>query len=94
MYSLFSLYVMDGGNEQRVAVKVCYKACLSVTETLLLAQEACGNVTLNRSNFFMWYSRFQDGRGLVGDDERSGRPQSTRTEVNIVAVADSVENER
>jgi hypothetical protein len=30
----------------------------------------------------------------VGDDERGGRPKSTRTEVNIVAVADLVKNDR
>jgi hypothetical protein len=31
---------------------------------------------------------------LVEDDERGGRPKSTRTEVNIVAVADLVKNYR
>jgi len=30
----------------------------------------------------------------VEDDERSGRPKSTRTEVNIAAVADMVKNDR
>jgi hypothetical protein len=41
----------------------------------------------------MWYSRFRDGRGLVEDDERGGRAKSTRTEVNIPAVADLVKND-
>jgi len=27
---------MDGGNEQRVAIKFCFKAGLSATETLVL----------------------------------------------------------
>jgi hypothetical protein len=40
----------------------------------------------------MWYSQFRDGRELAEDDERSGRPKSTRTEVNIAAVADLVKN--
>jgi len=30
----------------------------------------------------------------VKDDERSGRPKSTRTEVNIVAVVNLVKNDR
>jgi len=81
---------MDGGNEQRVAIKFCFKAGLSATETLVLVQKACGNETVNRSNVFMWYSRFRDGRDLVEDDERGGRPKSPRTEVNISAVADLV----
>jgi hypothetical protein len=30
----------------------------------------------------------------VEDDERGGRPKSTRTEVNLAAVADLVKNDR
>jgi hypothetical protein len=34
---------MDGGNEQRVAIKFCFKASLSATETLVFVQKAYGN---------------------------------------------------
>ena len=85
---------MDGGNEQTVAIKFSFKASLSATETLVLVQKAYGNGALNRSNVFRWYFRFRDGRELVEDDERGGRPKSTRTEVNITAVADLVKNDR
>ena len=67
---------MDGRNEQRVAITFCFKASLSATETLVLVHKAYGNETLNRSNVFRWYSRFQDRRELV-DDERGGHPNST-----------------
>ena len=44
---------MDGGNEQRVAIKFCFKAGLSATETpVVLVQKAYGNEALNRSNVF------------------------------------------
>jgi hypothetical protein len=79
---------MDGGNEQRVAITFCFKAGLSATETILLVQTSYGNKVLNRSNVFRWYSRFRNGGKLVEDDERSGCPKSTRTEVNISDVAD------
>jgi len=59
-----------------------------------LVKKAYGNETLNRSNVFRWYSRFRDGREPVEGDDRSGCPKSTRTEVNIVAVADLVKNDR
>jgi hypothetical protein len=85
---------MDGGNEQRVAIKLCFKTGLSATETLALAQKAYGDEALNRSNVFRCYSRFGDGRELVEDDKRGGRPKSTRTEVNIAAVVDLVKNDR
>ena len=54
-------------------------------------QKPYGNEALNRSNDFRWYTR---GRNLVEDDERGGRPKSTRTKVNIAAVADLVKNDR
>ena len=60
----------------------------------MLVQKAYGNKALNRSNVFRCYSRFRDGRELVEDDERGGRPKSTRTEVNIAAVAGLVKNDR
>ena len=85
---------MDGENEQRFAIKLCFKAGLSARETLLLVLKAYGNEALNRSNVFSWYSGFRDGRELVENDERGGRPKSTRTEVNIAAVAaDLVKND-
>jgi hypothetical protein len=85
---------MDGGNEERVVIKFCFKAGLSATETLVLVQKAYGNDALNRSNVFRWYSRFRDRWELAEDDKRGGRPKSTRTEVNIAAVADLVKNGR
>jgi hypothetical protein len=42
----------------------------------------------NEIKSFRWYVQFGDGRDLVEDDERVGRPKSTRTEVKIDAVAD------
>jgi hypothetical protein len=85
---------MDGGIEQRFAIKFCFKVGLSATETLVLVQKADGNEAVNRSNVFRWYSRFRDRRELVEDDERGDRPKSTRTEVNMTAVVDLFKNDR
>jgi hypothetical protein len=83
---------MNGGNEQRFAIKCCFKAGLSA-ETLVLLQKAYGIEAVNRSNVFRCYSRFRGGRDLIEDDERVGHPKSTRTEVNIGAVAELVKND-
>jgi len=85
---------MDGGNGQRFAIKFCFKPGLSATETLVVVQKVYGNEALNRSNVFRWYSRFRDGKEQVEDEETSGSPKSTRTEINIAAVADLVRNDR
>jgi hypothetical protein len=82
---------MDGGNEQRVAIKFCLKAGLSVTEILVLVQKVYGNEALNRSNDFR---RILGGILDFEMEERGGRPKSTRTAVNIAAVADLVKNDR
>jgi len=84
---------MDGGNEQGVVIKFCFQAGLSATETLVLEQKAFGKEALNQSNVFRWYSRFRDGRELVENDERGGRPKSNRTVVNIATVAVFVKND-
>ena len=68
---------MEGGNEQRVAIKFCFRAGLSTTETLVLVQKAYGNEPVNLSGVFGWYTRFRNGRELVEDDEKGGRPKST-----------------
>jgi hypothetical protein len=73
--------------------KICFKAGLSATETLVLEQKAYENETVNRSNVFRWYSRFRDERELVKDD-RGGRPKLIRIDVKIATVAaDSVTND-
>jgi len=84
---------MDGGHEQRVAIKFYFKTGLSAIETLVLVQKAYANEVLDRSKVFRWYSRFRDERELVEEEESGSRPKSTRTEVNIVAVADLVKND-
>jgi hypothetical protein len=75
------------------AIKVCFKAGLSATVTLVIVPKAYGNKALNRSNLFSWCSRLRDGRELI-EDESGDRPKSTRTEVKNVVVADLVKNDR
>jgi hypothetical protein len=63
---------MDGGNEERIVIKFCFKATLPATEKLVLVQKAYGNEALNRSNVFTCHSRFRDERELVENDEKGG----------------------
>jgi hypothetical protein len=77
---------MGGGNEQTVAIKFCFKAGLSATETLVLVQMSYRNVALNRSNVFRWYSPLRDRRELVEDDEMGGRPKSTGNEKTLLLL--------
>jgi len=49
---------LNGGNEQRVAISLYFKAGASAREKLVLVLKAYGNEALNQSNVFRWYSRF------------------------------------
>ena len=54
--------VMDLSMEQRLAIKFCFKAGKSATETLQMVNAAYGDQVLSISNVFRWYGRFRDGR--------------------------------
>ena len=56
---------MDGENEQRIAIKYCFKAGLSA---LVWVQKAYVNEAVNRSEVFRWYSWFRDRKELVEDE--------------------------
>jgi histone-lysine N-methyltransferase SETMAR len=83
---------MDGGNEQSFH-KILFHNWSICDSNISIGAKAYVNEAVNRSNVFLWYSKFRDGRELIEDDERCGRPKSTRTEVNIAAVADVVKND-
>jgi len=47
---------------QRLAIKFCFKAGKSATETLQMVNAAYEDQALSRSNVFRWYGRFRDRR--------------------------------
>jgi len=66
--------------EQRLAIKFCFRARKSATETLQMVNAAYVGQALSRSNVFRWYGRFHDGRKDTEDDPRSGRPTECRND--------------
>jgi len=53
--------VMDLSMEEQLAIKFCFKAGKSATETLQMVNAAYGDQALTRLNVFRWYGRFRDG---------------------------------
>ncbi|UYV62214.1 hypothetical protein LAZ67_1008240 [Cordylochernes scorpioides] len=47
---------------------------------------AYGEATLDRSNVYRWYKMFSEGREDVNDEERSGRPSTSKTDEKINEV--------
>ena len=85
---------MDVKEEQRVAVKFCCKVDVSVTKTVELIQRAYGDAALSRATIFEWHKRFLEGRESVKDDERSGRPTTSRINDNMATVDKMAKEDR
>ena len=82
------------GAEQRINIKFLAQLGKSPTETLAMVRSVYGDQTLSRARVFMWHKRFRDGREDVDDDERPGRPSSSRNEENVRKVRDLVRSDR
>jgi len=74
--------------EQRLAIKFCFKAGESGTETLQMVNAAYGDQALSRSNVSRWCGRFRDGREDIEDDPRSGRPTQCRNDNNVEKISE------
>jgi hypothetical protein len=74
---------MDGKIEQCVCIKFCVKLGKSPTEIPEMPREAFGEHSLYRTEVFQRKSRFEAGRVSVEDDERSGRPSTSKTTENV-----------
>jgi hypothetical protein len=73
---------MDGKIVQRVCIKFCVKLGKSTTETLEMLREGFGGHSLCLTAVSEWHSRFKAGRMSAKDDERSGRPSTSKTTEN------------
>jgi hypothetical protein len=62
----------------------------SATGTLEMLHEAFGEHSSSRAAVFEWHSRFKAGRGSVEDDERSGRPSTSKTTGNVEKVRELI----
>jgi transposase len=80
--------------KQRAAIKYCFKLGKSASETYELLQKAYGSDSLSRSMTFVWFKRFREGRESLKDDERSGRPTTSRNEQTIGKVQQLVMQDR
>ena len=80
--------------EQRINVKLCVKLGKSATETYHLLKKVYGDECLPHTQVFKWFKRFKEGRELIGDDQRPGRPSTSKTEANIEKIGEIVRQNR
>jgi hypothetical protein len=69
--------------EQWICNKFSVKLGKSATETLEMLLEAFTEHSSSRTTVFEWRSCFKVGRVSVEDDERSGRPSTSKMTENV-----------
>jgi len=74
-------------NSQWCAIFFCVKFGDNATTTHGKLQQAFGEDAVSRARAFRWHNMFSEGRTVVGDEQRNGRP-STRTGDNTARVRD------
>jgi transposase len=73
-------------NEQKVAIKFSAKLQKRAIETFEMLRSAYGEECLSRTSVFEWHKRFKEGRESLQEDERKGRPSTSRTEESTKVV--------
>ncbi|GFU95467.1 uncharacterized protein TNCV_4788021 [Trichonephila clavipes] len=81
-------------NEQRCAIKFCFRHGHNATETFAKLQQAYGNSVLSKAQVFRWFNAFSEGRESIEDEPRSGRPSVSKTAENVVRVRDLSRSDR
>ena len=82
-FCVLSQAKMQRSLEQRYPIKFCVKLGKSGSKTLQLSRTAYGDAVLTSSQALRWYKVFKDGREGVQDEQRTGRPSTSRTENNV-----------
>jgi transposase len=80
--------------EQRANIKFMCRLVKSASETLSALQQVYGDTALKKSAVYDWFSRFKNGLEKLEDDQRSGRPSTSRTSGMIENVRQLIQCDR
>ena len=61
---------------------------------MLMLVQVYGDNAKKKTTVYKWVKRFSEGRECVTDEEKSGRPATSRTEENIANVCQIVRENR
>ena len=90
----FVIFPMVKNIEQRIYFKFCIENGISRAKSLKMLQKSYSESTLSKTRAYEWYSAFKNGRDVVEDLPRFGRPSTSSTEVNIAKVKEMVTENR
>jgi len=84
------IFTISENIEQRICIKFCVANEISCADALKMLQKAYGDSALSKTRAYEWHKAFKEGREVIEDLPRSGRPSTSLTEDNIKKVKEIV----
>ena len=72
--------------EKRTNIKFLVKLGKSGDEIRKMLVQVYGDNAMKKTAVYKWVKRFSEGRGGITNEEKSGRPATSRTEENIAKI--------
>jgi len=72
--------------QQQTNFKFLVKLGKSGNEIIEMLVQVYGDNAMKKTAVYRWVKRFSEGRESVTDEERSGRPATSRTEENVTKI--------
>jgi len=75
-------------------MKFSFKPQKRATETHEMLKLVYGNTAVTIKSVYKWFERFRNGYESVEDEERSGRPSTSKTKENVERVSEMIRSNR
>jgi len=81
-------------DEQNINMKFCFKLQKSAKETYEMLKLVYGDAAVTMKMVYKWFERFRNGCESVEDEERLGRPSTSKTQENVERVSEMIRSNR
>ena len=81
-------------NEQRINLKFCFKIQKRAKGKQEMLKLVYGDVAVTINTVYKWFERLRNGCESVEDEERSGRPSTSKTQENVERVSEMIRSNR
>ena len=73
-----------------INMKFCFKLKKSAKETYEMLKLVYGDAAVTMKTVYKWFERFRNDCELVEDEERTGRPSTSKTQENVERVSEMI----
>jgi len=81
-------------HKQHINMKFCFKLQKSAKETHKMLKLVYGDAAATMKMVYKWFERLCNGCESAEEEERSGRPSTSKTQENIERVSEMIQSNR